>query len=377
MRRSRFSRSFLATLASLFALALFCPSAVRAHDEDDYEDDDGWYDEGYGDAYYDDGGHGDWCTYDHCDHSVAIPRYDMLAPYGAWRYVPAFGAHLWFPWVDRSWRPYYYGHWVRTSFGLTWVSHEPWGDIPHHYGHWVFVEPFGWGWVPGWEYSPAWVTWGVADGYVGWAPCPPPGYRYPRIHRYRPSVHVTWYGHHDAWGYPDSGLDFSLWIFVGPRDLCGRPVYRHALTQPHMLSLWKSKSIEPVGPRLDVASVERVSGAKLRTVEVDRSKRVVGGRSIEVYSPRGQKEFVRSGSVVAKRSYVKPARAERVEKSAPPRPEGVRRNEAPSRSEKVRASESREAGRAKVADKSTAPTGSKQKSKAERGSPKTHEKSGR
>jgi hypothetical protein len=311
-QRRRFDR--FATLASLLALALLAAPQARAHDDDDdWDGDDGYY---YDDDRYDRGSHGDWCSYGHCNHSAAIPHFDSLDPYGAWRYVPAFGAHLWFPWVDRSWRPYFYGHWVSTTFGMTWVSHEPWGEIPHHYGNWVYVAPFGWGWVPGWDYSPAWVTWGVSDGYVGWAPCPPRGYRYPRFRRYHSTVHVSWYGHRDPYGYHDSGLDFSFWIFVGNRDFYGQPVYRHALARPNSLSLWKTKRVQTVGTRLNVASVQTVTREKISTVSLDRVKRDVGGRKLEVYSPRDQKEFIRSGESVAKRSYVKPVGVDRKESAA-------------------------------------------------------------
>ena len=32
---------------------------------------------------------------------------------------------------------------------------------------------FGWLWVPGYEWAPAWVSWRKSDDYVGWAPLPP------------------------------------------------------------------------------------------------------------------------------------------------------------------------------------------------------------
>src|SRR5262249_55915218 len=47
------------------------------------------------------------------------------------------------------------------------------GEIPFHYGTWVWEPPYGWVWVPGTIWSPAWVTWAYSDDYVGWAPVPP------------------------------------------------------------------------------------------------------------------------------------------------------------------------------------------------------------
>jgi hypothetical protein len=37
----------------------------------------------------------------------------------------------------------------------------------------MFDESYGWVWVPGTEWAPAWVAWRYTDDYVGWAPLPP------------------------------------------------------------------------------------------------------------------------------------------------------------------------------------------------------------
>ena len=37
----------------------------------------------------------------------------------------------------------------------------------------VCREGYGWIWVPGHEWAPAWVTWGESGGYYGWAPLAP------------------------------------------------------------------------------------------------------------------------------------------------------------------------------------------------------------
>jgi hypothetical protein len=53
------------------------------------------------------------------------------------------------------------------------VSYDPWGDDPYHYGTWVYTDRYGWAWIPGTVWAPAWVTWSYNDNYVGWAPLPP------------------------------------------------------------------------------------------------------------------------------------------------------------------------------------------------------------
>jgi len=98
--------------------------------------------------------------------------YDELEPYGRW--VDCSYGDCWVPGrVSRGWQPYSNGEWVYTDYGWTWVSYDPWGDDPYHYGTWVYTARYGWAWIPGTVWAPAWVTWSYSDNYVGWAPLPP------------------------------------------------------------------------------------------------------------------------------------------------------------------------------------------------------------
>ena len=99
--------------------------------------------------------------------------FDALAPFGNWISMPDYG-YAWQPTdVGPNWRPYTSGQWVWTDYGWTWVSYEPWGWAPYHYGRWVFTDDYGWVWIPGTVWAPAWVTWYTGSGYIGWAPLPP------------------------------------------------------------------------------------------------------------------------------------------------------------------------------------------------------------
>jgi hypothetical protein len=99
--------------------------------------------------------------------------YDDLAPYGNWVQRPQYG-WVWTPRVERSsWRPYEDGHWAWTDEGWTWISDEPYGWATYHYGRWYDDPDYGWEWIPGDEWAPAWVSWQESDDYVGWAPLPP------------------------------------------------------------------------------------------------------------------------------------------------------------------------------------------------------------
>src|SRR3982750_19182 len=61
--------------------------------------------------------------------------YERLSPYGYWTFVAPYG-RVWVPAVGYGWRPYYYGQWVLTDWGWTFVSDDPWGWAAYHYGRW-------------------------------------------------------------------------------------------------------------------------------------------------------------------------------------------------------------------------------------------------
>jgi len=146
--------------------------------------------------------------------------FNNLQPYGTWINVPSYG-QVWYPSsVGVGWQPYSRGHWVWTAQGWMWISSEPWGWATYHYGRWVYAEDYGWVWVPGAVWAPAWVSWYVGPSYVGWAPLPPVGYGYVAFrpsycvfvpthfflsvnlwnHYAAPSLSVSIFGGARAWG---------------------------------------------------------------------------------------------------------------------------------------------------------------------------------
>lgn len=102
--------------------------------------------------------------------------YKSLAPYGKWIDVPVLGK-VWrpnFSLTGPRWEPYTHGKWVNTRAGWTFLSKEPWGWATYHYGRWTYMAQYGWVWVPGDKWGPAWVSWlsstGAGGNYIGWAP---------------------------------------------------------------------------------------------------------------------------------------------------------------------------------------------------------------
>jgi hypothetical protein len=99
--------------------------------------------------------------------------YDQLSPYGQWIQDPDYG-YVWMPDVSPDFKPYATnGHWVYTDEGWAWDSDYPWGWAAFHYGRWFFRDGYGWMWIPGTDWAPAWVSWRNSDDYYGWAPMEP------------------------------------------------------------------------------------------------------------------------------------------------------------------------------------------------------------
>jgi hypothetical protein len=112
---------------------------------------------------------------------VSMQQFDQaLSPYGEWLVVPQYG-RVWRPYsavVGADFRPYTTGgRWVYTAHGWTWASRWSWGWAPFHYGRWAHDAFRGWVWVPDTTWGAAWVDWRYGDGYVGWAPLAPVGWR--------------------------------------------------------------------------------------------------------------------------------------------------------------------------------------------------------
>ncbi|HJW72158.1 MAG TPA: DUF6600 domain-containing protein [Geothrix sp.] len=106
------------------------------------------------------------------DRVPAEIRYysDELDRNGRWVDSGEFG-WVWQPnGVAEDWRPYYQGRWAPYSGGMTWISDEPWAYVAYHHGRWHWSLGVGWFWIPGVNYSPAWVAWNYTPGYCGWAP---------------------------------------------------------------------------------------------------------------------------------------------------------------------------------------------------------------
>jgi len=182
----------------ILAAALLLPLAHRADDrewEEDYTDQ--WSNEPPAGNY-------DVSVDELNSQGTVTPEtfQGALAPYGDWMDAPSYG-RVWRPHVAAGWRPYYYGRWEWTNEGWLWVSDEPFGWAAYHYGRWTYDNGYGWLWVPGYQWAPAWVAWRYSGDVVGWAPLGP-----------GVSVYVSSYPFVDFW-----------WTFVPTPRFCSVPVY--------------------------------------------------------------------------------------------------------------------------------------------------------
>ncbi len=186
-------RRYIRSVLGIVAILALAPAGARG---DDWQDEpSGWSEPAPAEGYD--------VSVDVNPGGVTLESFQApLAQYGDWVYAPRYG-QVWRPRVAEGWRPYYYGRWEWTNEGWLWVSDEPFGWAAYHYGRWAWDNYYGWIWVPGYQWAPAWVTWRYSDDAVGWAPLAP-GY----------SLYVGTYPFVDFW-----------WTFVPTVSFVGTPCY--------------------------------------------------------------------------------------------------------------------------------------------------------
>ncbi len=187
-------------------------------------------------------------------------EYGQLSSHGSW-YVSAQYGRVWQPAVYApDWNPYYDGHWEYTDLGWAWVSDYEWGAVPYHYGTWVLDARYGWVWVPGNTWAPAWVVFRTGDRYCGWAPVPP------------------------GWTVGASvEPDPSLFVFVSTRDFLAPRVRGAAIPRVQATAIVRDTTVlnsltiqdnVVVNRGPDVRVVERETGRRVQPTPIERVARI-------------------------------------------------------------------------------------------------------
>ncbi len=213
--------------------------------------------------------------------SVSIQTfYDELEPYGQWIDDPELG-YVWAPDAGPDFKPYATnGHWAATEFGNTWVSDYDWGWAAFHYGRWRFANDYGWEWIPGTEWGPAWVNWRTGGDYYGWAPLGP-----------GINIDLSFGANYYE---PD-----NYWIFAPRRYVYEPNIYRYYLPANRNINIIHNTTIINnvysnnncryiAGPRPD--DVRRYTNAPVNIYNINDSRRPGGARirnnTLNIYRPQ-------------------------------------------------------------------------------------------
>lgn len=192
--------------------------------------------------------------------------YSSLSPHGEWIEAgPDF--YVWRPFhISPGWHPYVHGRWVWTSYGWYWVSYEPFGWAVFHYGRWYYDDFYGWVWIPGYDWGPAWVEWRYNDDYIGWAPLPPYA-----TFRFSVGIYFT-----RTWAAP-----LHYWTFIGCRDFTTRRVIDYVVPIERTRRFFGSTRTSTryvvedgriVNRGIDVGFAERRGGKQIERVEISETR---------------------------------------------------------------------------------------------------------
>jgi hypothetical protein len=237
--------------------------------------------------------------------------YDSLAPYGNW--VQTVDGWSWQPMaaaVDSGWQPYCdRGQWELTDQGWYWASDYSWGWAPFHYGRWRHDGYFGWVWVPGNDWAPAWVAWRNTEGFAGWAALPPGVVYQPGVGLFA----VAGLGGLEA----SYGLNAATFTFVPREHFTARSVGRYAAPAARAAALFAAST--PVnnysfaGGKIvnagvsagQIAAATKAPVTKFAIKEAPTPQAAGGrsaGQSLAVFRPNVAAPAVRSPDEAATRS---------------------------------------------------------------------------
>ena len=223
--------------------------------------------------------------------------YSGLSAYGEWVTVDQ-DVYAWRPTgVTVGWRPYIHGRWAWTDDGWYWVSEEPWAWAAYHYGRWYYDDYYGWMWMPGYEWAPAWVEWRYGGDCVGWAPLGPYA-----LFSFNLGIYYS-----RPWHTP-----YHYWAFVPydymTSDHCRDHIYRSEYNQRYFGRTRRGGSVGYEDGRIisrgvDRGFVERKTGGRIDRADLVETREMGGNRvtrsgdreRIQIYRPNLEDRSARTG----------------------------------------------------------------------------------
>jgi hypothetical protein len=184
-----------------------------------------------------------------------------------------------------------------SEYGWTWVSNEPYGWATYHYGRWDRDPRFGWIWIPGTIWGPAWVSWQSGGGYIGWAPLPP-------AIGFEVGVGIRLGGFNLSIGIRPENYSFvPERSFLEPR-LSGYylPPARNITIINNTTNITNYTYIDNrvINRGIDTQHIEQVTGRRIQQMRVtearQKARTEVSGTEVRIYRPERQKlDAVRVG----------------------------------------------------------------------------------
>ena len=209
--------------------------------------------------------------------------YDQLRPYGNWVNYAGYG-YVWVPAdVPADFSPYVTaGQWVYTDAGWTWASDYDWGWAAFHYGRWFRDNTYGWMWMPGNEWAPAWVSWGSYDNYYCWAPMAPyANYNYSGYYN----------NNYYSWNFVsrDHFCNEHVGYYIENRNVYGHGDFRNINAHVNIINDAHAYGNHHYGSGPRVNEVAQVTGHSITPLAINNvshaSATHINGSQINVYRP--------------------------------------------------------------------------------------------
>jgi hypothetical protein len=168
----------------------------------------------------------------------------------------------------------------------------------------VFDPDYGWVWIPGQVWAPAWVVWRWGDGWVGWAPLPPQV-------EWRVGIGLTFGAGPSDWSVPG-----AWWCFVRHRWFLDSRLRDRLEPAPRNVTLIGSSRV--VSDYDDFEQRPRNRGVDVGEFERAMGRAVPRFKAADAASPLDADRSARAGVLRVYRPAIAPSAPATAPKPEPP-----------------------------------------------------------